>query len=687
MIIAAIPLVLLALSLFLSGYFMDAVATTRPHFSEPVIKRLVLHDFNRRDLLSNVGGESGAWTGHSDLSTGKVDIALSGDERRGESGHALHLSYSLDRQAQSSTGFRIGLNGLDGVEYDHLEFWVKGDPGKGYARSFKVAFQRPFNACLKLSERGSYVVTEIDNEWKRVSIPLNLMNGITDWTDLDEMVITLQSRRSNVKQGAYYVDDIALIKTGMPGPHIWDKVIPQHKKSWERSVGGQQAARPHIHARLSGWPSSLLVDRKKLPEDRQDFLWRLARDTWRGLDALTDREHGLPLDTVAFHGGQLDPQRVYIGDYTNITNIAMYLLATVAASDLGFLPREQAMERLNTTLSSLEKLETFQGFYFNYYDTTTLERTSNFISFVDSSWLTAGLMVVRTAFPELHQRSTRLIDQTDYDWLYDDVEQLMSHGYYVNLHYPSEYHYGLLYTESRMGSLIAIGKGDVPEQHWFKMERTFPSDYAWQTLPPQERKIKRIRGNELMGGYYQWRDFKYIPSWGGSLFEALMPTLVVDEKKFAPKSLGKNNETHAIIHRRYATEELNYPVWGMSPSSAVARDSYSEYGVKFLGARGYKCGVITPHASALALSTTPEAAVSNLHRLATLYDIYGEFGFYDAVDPLSGEVTYKYLALNQGMLFISLANYLKDQSIQRYFAADPIAAKALAVIGEEKFFD
>ena len=90
-------------------------------------------------------------------------------------------------------------------------------------------------------------------------------------------------------------------------------------------------------------------------------------------------------------------------------------------------------------------------------------------------------------------------------------------------------------------------------------------------------------------------------------------------KKYAPHSLGVNNQIHATIHRRYALEELRYPVWGMSPSSAVARDSYAEYGVKVLGARGYKCGVVTPHASALALSAIPQAAVSNLRRLAELY--------------------------------------------------------------------
>jgi hypothetical protein len=106
-----------------------------------------------------------------------------------------------------------------------------------------------------------------------------------------------------------------------------------------------------------------------------------------------------------------------------------------------------------------------------------------------------------------------------------------------------------------------------------------------------------------------------------------------------PRSLGINNVAHTMIQWRYAVEELGYPVWGMSPSWTPGRDDYSEYGVKILGARGYQEGAVTPHAAALALSVTPTSAIANLRRFAELYDMYGEYGFYDAVDPNSGTVS------------------------------------------------
>ncbi len=263
----------------------------------------------------------------------------------------------------------------------------------------------------------------------------------------------------------------------------------------------------------------------------------------------------------------------------------------------------------------------------------------------------------------------------------------MMHGYYVNLPQRSEYSYGMLYSEARLGSLIAIGKGEAPAEHWYRMARTFPVSYDWQTQSPKRRVKKAVNGHIFPGGYYSWKGVKFLPSWGGSLFEALMPVLVLDELRHAPASLGRNALAHTAIQRRFALEHLNYPVWGLSPSSTPAGDGYSEYGVRLLGALGYKTGTVTPHAAALALLTDPVPAVANLRQLAERYPLYGDFGFYDAVDPRTGQVAHNYLALDQSMILIALANHLRDGVIQRYFAADPIIQRVLPLLGAERFFD
>jgi hypothetical protein len=275
----------------------------------------------------------------------------------------------------------------------------------------------------------------------------------------------------------------------------------------------------------------------------------------------------------------------------------------------------------------------------------------------------------------------------DYTLLYDPELGQMTHGYFVQRQQRSRYHYGMLYAESRLGSLIAIGEGKVPPQHWYRVLRTLHPSCTWQSRQPVGRTRKEALGVGYFGGWYEWQGKRYVPSWGGSMFEALMPTLVLDEPRLAPKGLGANDATNVAVQRAYATQVLGYRVWGMSPSSTPGKQDYGEYGVKVLGVIGYRPGAVTPHASALALAVDPAAAIANLQELARRYPVYTDWGFYDAVDPASGVVAHAYLTLDQSMSFVALVNHLTGHRIQRLFEADPIVRRALPVIADEHFFD
>jgi len=443
----------------------------------------------------------------------------------------------------------------------------------------------------------------------------------------------------------------------------------------------------YLAARLKGYPAKTIV-KKEFPEDDREFLMEIARDTWKFFANIVDKETHLPLDTVQFaKEAPIYERDAWVGDYTNITNIGMYFLAIVGAYELKFITKEEAVELARNTIESVKKLPKYDnGFLFNYYDTTTMEQTSYFISSVDSGWLSAGLITVRNAFPELYDAATEIIDSQDYSFFYDPVDQQLSHGFYQHLGIYSDYNYGAFYTEPRATSYIGVGTGDIPVDIWFKTERTFPEEYYWQQQEPINRVKKEALGVKYFGGFYKWKDYTYVPSWGGSLFEALMPTLVIDEKGLAPDSLGKNGEVHARMHAEYAKEVLGYPVWGMSPSS-VPEGGYSEYGVKVLGSKGYKPGVVTPHVTGLAVNFIPEEAIANFRKLIELYDIYGEYGFYDAVTVETSLVAYKYLALDQGMLFGGLANYLTDGKVIQHFMNDEIAQNAVELLTSENLFD
>ena len=600
---------------------------------------------------------------------------------------ALRLAYAFPGPRAREVAFRADLAPVDASRFDHLSFWIRGDARAGFGPSVKVQLLAPDPSGSALLLAGSYVVDAITDSWRKVTVPLRRMTGIRDWHRLAQFGVVVQARRGAGSSGAYHLARVSLEQTGYR-PEEYDIPAPTpRKKAWQAAQGNRQAMQRALVDRLRGWPDRALVESSRLPREPREFLWRLARDTWRGLDALTDREHALPIDNVRMTDGSVSRETAVVGDYTNITNVGLHLAAVVAARELGFIDADEARARLTHTLDTLEGLETWQGLFYNYYDTTTLERTSHFVSFVDSAWLTAGLLVVRNAVPELRDRCTRLVERGSFRPFYDQVEQLMWLGHHTELDQRSEYHFGLLYTEARIGSLIAIGKGDAPKEHWFRMMRTLPERFDWQTQIPHARQIKTVHGIEIRGGFYRWRSFEFVPSWGGSMFEALMPTLVLDEASAAPMSLGRNDFAHAEIQRRYALETLGYPVWGLSPGATPGTNRYTEYGVRVLGVRGYPAGVVVPYASALALAVIANAAAENLRQLAERYPVYGEYGFYDAVDPVSGRVAFKYLALDQAMILIALANHLEPHSVQRYFEADPVVRSALAIVGEERFFD
>jgi hypothetical protein len=296
--------------------------------------------------------------------------------------------------------------------------------------------------------------------------------------------------------------------------------------------------------------------------------------------------------------------------------------------------------------------------------------------------------VIRQAFPgEIAREATAFLDQFHFqEFLDPDTNQLVL-GYDLDRQSLTPYHYGMLVTEARALSLYGIGKGDLPREHWWYLYRTAPDAWEWQTQKPQGKMAEHDKVNYFQG-YYREGSKKFVPSWGGSLFEFLMPTMVLREQKMAPKGLGLNNKIAVELHRDYALKEKKYPVWGISPAAVAdgRRWQYGEYGIKKLGVKGYPDrGTITPHVSFLALDALPKDAIQNIRKFLT-FSLYGEYGFYDSITFPGAKINTQYLALDQGMTLIPIANYLKKGVIQEYFYKDPIGKKAQELLGKEDFF-
>jgi hypothetical protein len=661
--------------------------------SPPVV---VLNDFESGELKNSLGGDGGAWDTDPDVPETETIAEVVEMPGPNDSQYALKLSYNVDCPGVCQNGFWNRLMYFDAAEYDHLEFEVKGDPEAGFTDVFRIEVKKYKDKERTEQIKGTAEI-RVTGEWQTVSIPLNRMTGLYDfsnpevWKDVSlsrkelfEFVVVFFNRHVTKKRGTIYLDNLRFVRTGEAGPTPVD-FPPRKGEKTPVKIEGLEFTK-FLIGRLKGFPKEIVV-KKTFPADDREFLLEVARDTWRFFDEIVDQEHALPLDTIQLGKEQAVDETTWVGDYTNVTNIGVYLMVLVSAYDLGFITREESIARIEKTVATLEKLETHSsGFLYNYYDTTTAERTSYFVSLVDCGWLATGLYVAKNAFPEaLGPRIEALLAKGNFSFFYDPAERQMWHGYYDHLGVYSDYHYGPLYSEPRAISYMAIARGEVPKEHWFVgLIRTFPENYAWQGQVPVNQVERTTLGFTYPGGHYEWKDLKYVPSWGGSAFEALMPPLVLDEKRLAPKGLGLNDARHAQGQVRYALEELKYPVWGMSPSS-VPEGGYSEYGATPFGSKGYKAGVVTPHASALALEFVPKEAVANLRKLIELYEIYGEYGFYDAVTVETGLVARKYLALDQGMIFVAINNYLNDGAIRKRFHADPVIRSAEEILSAEEF--
>ncbi len=611
----------------------------------------VVDDFSAKELKNRLGG---VWTVEKEEAK-KINLTFIRDDARGnKSGSSLWGRYNL--RSKESVTFQTALEKLDMSAAQYLALQCQTHALAAAKGRLRIALS---DWSGKTVERDITDSCREKEGWNETILPISVFRGV-DLNQLSSLSFHVVARGQNAA-GKLGLDEIAFF-----GP-------PE--------VGFES-----VQDNLKGFPLETLDEsrRKELIDEKDDkkLLLKIAKDTWGYFENAADKKNNLVIDHIKTGDFPL------AAAYTSPTNIAMDLMGTVAARELGFISFDQAAERVQKVLSTLKKMKTWKGFYFNFYETTQLGVNRQFVSSVDNGWLAISLVVVRQAFPgPIARDATVMLNTFDFEEFLDPDSNHLAIGYDLERQGLTPYHYGMLVTEARAMSLYAIGKGDVSKEHWWSLNRTGPKSWDWQSQKPNGKMVERD-GMTYFQGYYKEGDKKFVPSWGGSFFEFLMPTLVIDEKKFAPKGLGLNDKVVTELERDYALVEKKYPVWGISPASTAdgRRWQYGEYGIKKMAVKGYPDrGVITPHASFLALESLPKDAIKNIRKLLT-FPIYGEYGFYDSITFPSKRVNTQYLALDQGMELIPIANFLKKGVIQDYFYKDPVGQKAMALLGEEDFF-
>ncbi len=616
---------------------------------------LVVDDFNNPELKNHFGA---AWELKTDAPEGIKTEFIPQDAVQETRGNSLtfHLSLAPGKKVL----FQSSLRGLDASHASAVVMKCQTSGANELSSGkFELILEDVDGHKDTADLTRPCLAPAASDSWQDAVIPRPIPAG-ADWNKLEKITLALSAGESPLK-GPLAIDELAFYGSG-------DAEFLSKRDN------------------LLGFPSQVYATERRnqlLNEPESDkFLYEIARDTWKYFENAVDQTTQLPVD----HIRTAEPGDV--GAYTTPTNLAMYFLACVAAHELGFIPKSEAARRIKKTFQTLRTMKRWKGFHYNFYNTATLQVTRDYVSTVDAGWLAAAWIVIRQAFPgELAKEATQFLKEINFSEFYNEGIGQVSLGFDGAKNDLSPYHYGLIATEARVMSFIGIGKGDLPREHWYFIYRTPPAQWTWQNQVPQgkETEIERVT---FFQGYYTYQGRKFVPSWGGSLFEFLMPALVLKERELAPKSFGYNDRVATEIQIDYALNRQGYPVWGFSPAatSSGRQTRYVEYGVRYLGVKGYRDeGVVSPHASILALDTLPDQVIDNLRRMLELYDIYGEYGFYDSVNVRNGKVNPEYLALDQGMILAAIANYLKKGVLQEYFHRDEIARKAESLLSQEEW--
>ena len=534
-------------------------------------------------------------------------------------------------------------------------------------------------------------------------------------------------------------------------------------------------------------------DRLVVAEADKVKLRVIGRRTWLYFETFVTEEHNyLPPDNF-----QETPAPI-VAPRTSTTNIGMYLLSIISARDFGWISLNAAVERLEATISTVEKLETYRGHPYNWYETTTLRPLMpRYISSVDSGnlaghlvavaaacneWAMApaaflegdfhglldvvtileeslavlpddrrqlrplrqrlrerisgirraidtvrsepetaairtlnlvvlageirklataihqevgsalsedlsrwaaklettaeahvsdshfdenGIDTIRARLESLRERTRLMAFKMDFSFLLRRDRNLLSIGFRVEEGQLDEACYDLMASEARLASLFGVAKGDLPTNHWFRLGRPI---------------VEIGFSGALM-------------SWSGSMFEYLMPPLVMKE----PQGGILNQTSHLVIKRQMQYARSRGIPWGISEAAYNARDremtyQYTNFGVPGLGLkRGLAQNlVIAPYATVLAAQFKPHEAVENLDRLRAIGAL-GHYGYHDAVDftpqrvpeGTDHAVVYNYYAHHQGMCVVAVANVIFEGRMRDRFHSDPVIEAAELLLQEK----
>ena len=262
----------------------------------------------------------------------------------------------------------------------------------------------------------------------------------------------------------------------------------------------------------------------------------------------------------------------------------------------------------------------------------------------------ANLHALADSLGAIAQEAERMAEETEFAFLVNPDRQMLSIGYEMGAMRLHESCYDMIASEARIATFLAVARGDLPQQSWFKLSR----DHV-----------------HAFGRFL-------ILSWSGTMFEYLMPSLWM--RSFEGTLLANTQSSIVHVQRTFA-ENLRLP-WGISESGGAARNDaghyhYQAYGIPTISLWGEASAgpVISPYSTFLALGIDAGAAIRNLRRMESSKWL-GSYGLYEAADYSASrrtpELVREWMAHHQGMALLAITNQLCGNIVQRWFHANPL---------------
>jgi cellobiose phosphorylase len=326
--------------------------------------------------------------------------------------------------------------------------------------------------------------------------------------------------------------------------------------------------------------------------------------------------------------------------------------------------REIAQNLEDLTLEELADAELHIDAATDTLRTLTDAEMDAFLLLKDQAHAVAG--AARKRIQEIHKLSSKAwsFAEMAYDFLYDKEARMLCLGYNVDEHRLEKSHYDLLASEARLAIFLAIAQGKIPQESWFALGR----------------RLTTVNNEPVL------------LSWSGSMFEYLMPTLVMPSYQ---NTLLNSTEKGCVQKQIEYGQERNIP-WGISESCYNILDANFIYQYKAFGVPNlaFKKGlaqeqVVAPYATVMSLMTHPKEAWQNIVNMKQL-GFEGVYGFYEAVDytpsrlpkDKNSVIIKTFMVHHQGMSLLSLAYLLQDQPMQKRFEKDPQLFTALLLLQE-----